>query len=161
MSLTSNLPLLTSANWYQWEQLALNSISVYGHAGRAIQTNQPYTAVEPCKPLRIFYLEEVEDADMDIVVQQSSRLWNDATDWPLYNKAKEEYYVTQQKYQHDKQALWSYLLTHIDSDVDHLIKLHPDYAEAAENWDTNKLWIILRQSVNQHGTFNASEIKIE
>ncbi len=91
MSLTSNLPLLTSANWYQWEQLALNSISVYGHAGRAIQTNQPYTAVEPCKALRIFYLEEVEDADMDIVVQQSSRLWNDATDWPLYNKAKEEY----------------------------------------------------------------------
>ena len=61
---------------------------------------------------------------MDIVVQQSSRLWNDATDWPLYNKAKEEYYVTQQKYQHDKRALWSYLLTHIDSDVDHLIKLH-------------------------------------
>ena len=96
MSHTSTLPLLTSANWYQWEQLALNSISVYGHAGRAIQTNQPYTAVEPCKPLRIFYLEEVEDADMDIVVQQSSRLWNDATDWPLYNKAKEEYYVTQQ-----------------------------------------------------------------
>ena len=41
------------------------------------------------------------------------------------------------------------------------MKLHPDYAEAAENWDTNKLWIILRQSVNQHGTFNASEIKIE
>ena len=161
MILTSNLPLLTSANWYQWEQLALNSISVYGHAGRAIQTNQPYTAVEQCKPMRIFYLEEVENADMDIIVQQSSRLWNDATDWPLYNKTKEEYYVSQQRYQHDKQALWSYLLTHIDSDVDHLIKLHPDYAEAAENWDTNKLWIILRQSVNQHGTFNASEIKIE
>ena len=130
MSHTSNLPLLTSANWYQWEQLALNSISVYGHAGRAIQTNQPYTAVEPCKPMRIFYLEEVENADMDIIVQQSSRLWNDATDWPLYNKAKEEYYVSQQRYQHDKQALWSYLLTQIDSDVDHLIKLHPDYAEA-------------------------------
>ena len=30
-----------------------------------------------------------------------------------------------------------------------------------QNWDTNKLWIILRQSVNQYGTFNASEIKIE
>ena len=61
MSLTSNLPLLTSANWYQWEQLALNSISVYGHAGRAIQTNQPYTATEPCKPMRFFYLEEVQN----------------------------------------------------------------------------------------------------
>jgi hypothetical protein len=45
--------------------------------------------------------------------------------------------------------------------VDHLIKLHPEYAEASDNLDTNKLWIILRQSVNQHGTFNASEIKIE
>ena len=56
--------------------------------------HQPYTAVEPCKPMRIFYLEEVENADMDIVVQQSSRLWNDNTDWPIYNKAKEEYYVS-------------------------------------------------------------------
>ena len=58
-------------------------------------------------------------------------------------------------------AWWSNLLTHIDSDVDLLIKLHPEYAEAAENLDTNKLWIILQQSDNQHGTFNASEIKIE
>ena len=108
MSHTSTLPLLTSANWYQWEQLALNSIPVYEHAGRAIQTNQPCTAVEPCKPMRIFYLEEVENADMDILVQQSSRLWNGNTDWTLYNKAEEEYYVTQQRYQHGKQALWSY-----------------------------------------------------
>ena len=162
MSLSSNLPLLTSANWYQWEQLALNSISVYGHAGRAIQTNQPYTATEPCKPMRIFYLEEVQNPDtLSIEIQQSSRLWNDATDWPVYNKAKEEFYVSQQRNQHDKLALWSYLLTHIDSDVDHLIELHPEYAEASDNLDTNKLWIILRQSVNQHGTFKASEIKIE
>ena len=92
---------------------------------------------------------------------KSSRLWNDATDWPLYNKAKEEFYASQQRYQHDKQALRSYLLTHIDSDVDHLIKLHPEYAEASDDSDTNKLWIILRESINQHGTFNASEIKIE
>ena len=106
---------------------------------------------EPCKPMRIFYLEEVENTDMEIVVQQSSRLYG-ATDWPLYNNAKEEYYVSQQCYQHDKQALWSYLLTHIDSDVDYLIKLHPEYAEASDNLDTNKLWIIFRQSFNQHGT---------
>ena len=37
----------------------------------------------------------------------------------------------------------SYLLTHTDSDVDHLIKLHPEYAEAVDNRDTNKLWISL------------------
>ena len=53
-----------------------------------------------------------------------------------------------------------YLLTHIDSDADHLIKFLPEYAEAADHFDTNNLWIILRQSVNQHGTFNSSEIKI-
>ena len=58
----------------------------------------------------IFYLEEEQNPDtLEIVVGQSSRLWNDSTDWPLYNKAKEEYYVSQQRYQHDKQALWSYL----------------------------------------------------
>jgi hypothetical protein len=56
MSISSNLPLLTSPNWYQWEQLALNSISVYGNAGRSIQTNQPYMAIELCKPLRVNYL---------------------------------------------------------------------------------------------------------
>ena len=66
-------------------------------------------AVEPCKPMRFFYLEEVENpGTMEIIIQQSSRLSNDATDWPLYNKFKEEYYVSQQRYQHDKQALWSY-----------------------------------------------------
>jgi hypothetical protein len=49
-----------------------------------------------------FYLEEVEDPEITV---QQSRPWNNATDWPLYNKAKEEYYVSQQRYQHDKQAL--------------------------------------------------------
>ena len=54
--------------------------------------------------MRIFYLEEVENPDtLEIVVQQSSRLWNNATDWLIYNKAKEEYYVSQQRYEHDKQ----------------------------------------------------------
>ena len=44
------------------------------------------TAVEPYKPLRIFYLEEVEDPDtLEITVQQSSRPWNDSTDRPRYN----------------------------------------------------------------------------
>ena len=126
----------------------MNSISVYGHAGRAIQINQPYMAIESCKPLRVFYLEEVEDlVTQEISVQQSSRPWNDASDWPLYNKAKEEFYVAQQRYQYDRQSLWSYLLTHIDSDVDHLIKLHPDYAEATENLYT-KTMDYLTASVN-------------
>ena len=56
---STTLPLLTSDNWYQWEQLALNSISVYGHAGRAIQTNVPCVPKPPSKPLRIHYIEEV------------------------------------------------------------------------------------------------------
>jgi len=53
------------------------------------------------------------------------------------------------------------LLTRIDSDVDHLIKIHREYVEAADNLDTNKFWVILRQSANQHGAFNASKIKID
>ena len=60
--------------------------------------------------MRIFYLEELQIPNtLKIIVQQPSRLWNDAAVWPLYNKAKKEYYVSQQRYQHDKQALWSYL----------------------------------------------------
>jgi len=56
--------------------------------------------------------------------------------------------------------MWSFLLTtHIDADVDHLIKLHVDYPQAA--LDTDKLWVILRQSVTQHGSFIVSEIQIE
>ena len=52
----------------------------------AVQTNQLYMAVEPCKPMRIFYLEEIENSDtLKIIIQESSRLWNDATVWPLYN----------------------------------------------------------------------------
>ena len=95
-------------------------------------------SIEPCKPLRFFYQEEVENPDtLEISVQQFSRPWSDGTDWPLYNKEKENFYVAQQRYQHDRQSLWSYLLTHIDSDVDHLIKLHPEYAEATENLDKN------------------------
>ena len=57
--------------------------------------------------------------------------------------------------------MWSSLLTRIDSDVCHLIKLHVDYPQAALDIDTDKLWIILRQSVTQNGSFNVSEIKIE
>ena len=65
---------------------ALNSISVYGHASRAIHTNQPYMAVKPCKSMQFFYLEKVGNPDtLEIIVQQSSKLWNDATDSPLCN----------------------------------------------------------------------------
>ena len=55
------------------------------------------------------------------------------------------------------------LLTNIGSDVDHIVKLHPEYAEAEaeENIDINKLSIILRQSVNQHGMFDVLKIKIQ
>ena len=160
---STTLPLLTSDNWYQWEQLALNSISVYGHAGRAIQTNVPYVPKPPSKPLHIHYIEEVIlDPITNIVTEQeSSRPWNDATDWPLYNKATEAYMFLQERYLRDKQALWSYLMTHIDSDVDHLIKLHPDYVQAAQNLDSNVLWNIFRQSVNQNGIFTITEKKIE
>ncbi len=90
---TPSLPLLTAANWYLWEQQALNSMTIFGHAGHSIQTNTPFILNEPCKPLRMFYLEEVLDPDTQmVVVQQSSRPWNDVTDWPLYNKAKEDYH---------------------------------------------------------------------
>ena len=81
------------------------------------------------------------------VVQQSSRPWNDATDWPLYNKAKEDYYSSLLQCRQHRQALWSFLLTHIDADINHLIKLHVDYPHVALDIDTDKMWIILRQSV--------------
>jgi len=55
---TPSLPLLTAANWYLWEQQALNSMTIFGHAGHSIQTNTPFILNEPCKPLRMFYLEE-------------------------------------------------------------------------------------------------------
>ena len=59
---------------------------------------------EPCKPLRMFYLEEVLYSNTQtVVIQQSSRLWNDATDWPLYNKAKEEYHSSLEQYQKHRQ----------------------------------------------------------
>jgi len=50
---------------------------------------------------------------------------------------------------------------HIDANVDHLIKLHVDYLQAALDIDTEKLLIILRQSLTQHGSFNVPEINIE
>ncbi len=58
-----------------------------------LQTNVPYIPKPPSKPLRIHYIEEVIlDPITNIVTEQeSSRPWNDATDWPLYNKATEAY----------------------------------------------------------------------
>ena len=111
-------------------------ISVYGHADRAIQINVSYVPKPPSKPLRINYVEEVIlDPNSNIITEkETSRPWNDATNWPLYIKANEAYMFLQERYLRDKQSLWSYLITHIDSDVDHLIKLHPDYLQL-------KIWI--------------------
>ena len=110
---STTLHLLTAANCYQWEQLASNSISVYGHASRAIQINVPYVPKPPSKPLRIHYVEEfILDPNINIVTEQeASRPWNDATDWPLYNKADEAYIFLQERYLGDKQSLWAYLIT--------------------------------------------------
>ena len=77
---TPSLPLLTVANWYLWEQQALNCMTIFGHAGHSIQTNTPFMLNEPCKPLRSFYLEEVLDPEtQEVVAQQFSRPWNDAS----------------------------------------------------------------------------------
>ena len=58
----------------------------------------------------MFYLEEVLDPETQtVVIQQSSRPLKD-TDWPLYNKAKEDYHSSLQQYQQHRQAL-SYLPT--------------------------------------------------
>ena len=69
---TPSLPLLTAANWYLWEQQAINSMTIFGHAGHSIQTNTALILNEPCKPLRMFYLEEVLGPHTQtIVVQQN------------------------------------------------------------------------------------------
>ena len=69
-------------------------MTVFGHPGHSIQIN------EPCEPLRMFYLEEVLGPETQhVVVQQSLRPWNDATDWPLHNKAKEDYYYSLEQFQ--------------------------------------------------------------
>ena len=77
---TPSLPLLMAANCYLWEQQALNCMTIFGHASHSIQTNTSFMLDEPCKPLQM-YLEEVLDpATQEVVIQQSSRSWNDATD---------------------------------------------------------------------------------
>ena len=113
-------------------------MTIFGHAGHSIQTNTLFILNETCKPLRIFYLEEVLDPDTQtVVVQQSSRPWNDVKNWPLYNKAKEDYHSALLQYQQHRQSLWSFLLTHIDANVDHLIQLYLDYPQEALDTDTD------------------------
>jgi len=70
-------------------------------------------------------------------------------DWSLYNKAKVFHLHSNNIYNIDKQLL--------DADVDHVIALHVDNPKVA--WDTDKLWIILRQSISQHQSFSVSTIK--
>ena len=109
----------------------------------------------------MFYLDEALDpATQQVVIQQSSRPSNDATDWPLYNKAKEDYNSSLQQCQQHRQALWSFLLTHVDADVDHLIKLHVDYPQASLDIETNQLWIILQQSVTQMDLLMYQKLKL-
>ena len=103
-------------------------------------------------------VEVLDPATQTVVIQHSSRPRNDATDWPLY-KAREDNHSALLQYQQHRQSLWSVLFTHIDADVDYLIKIHLDYPQ--EDTDTEKLLVILRQSVTQHGSFIVSEIQIE
>ena len=58
---------------------------------------------------------------------------------PLYNKENEVYHSALPQYQQHRQSLWSFLLIHIDADVDHLINLHLDYPQAALDTGTVKL----------------------
>ena len=70
---TPSLPLLTAANTYLWGKQALNCMTIFGHIIHSIQTNTPFMLNKPCKPLRMFYLEEALDpATQQVVIQQSS-----------------------------------------------------------------------------------------
>ena len=68
----SNLPLQASANCYQWEQLAFNSISVYGHAGQ-IWLSNPESHCE-------YFIEK----KLEICLVDNLRFLEVSSDCPLF-----------------------------------------------------------------------------
>ena len=49
--------------------------------------------------------------------------------------------------------------THLDDEVDNLVKVHAHYEQAAATFDTDLLWIILRQCATIHCTFQHAQIR--
>jgi hypothetical protein len=147
------LPKLTFNNWYTWEQLALNSIGIFGEAGKSIITGVPYVLVEPFYSPMVPYKERyVDPADGLTKLRMAEREWSDDHDWTALSRQESEYKTQSAQFQSQRQSLWSYFMTHIDAEVDNEIKVHQSYAVAHQAFDTSTLWIILRQAALTHGS---------
>jgi hypothetical protein len=147
------LPKLTFNNWYTWEQLALNSIGIFGEAGKSIITGVPYVLIEPSYSPMVPYKERyVDPADGLTKLRMAEREWSDDHDWTALSRQESEYKTQSAQFQSQRQSLWSYFMTHIDDEVDNEIKVHQSYAVAHQAFDTSTLWIILRQAALTHGS---------
>ena len=92
-------------------------------------------------------------------IRIAERPWSDAMDWSTLAHQVGEFNALKSKYQAQRQSLWSFLTTHLDDDVDNLVKVHPDYEQASRDFDTDLLWIILRQCATVHGSFQHAQIR--
>ena len=157
---SDSLPILTLSNWYSWEQRAINAIANFGEAGKAIINNIPYVLEEPCQSAVIQYRQQyVDPADGLSKIRVAERPWSDAMDWSTLAHQVAEYNTLKAKHQSQRQSLWSFLTTHLDDEVDNLVKVHALYEQASATFDTDLLWIILRQCATVHGTFQHAQIR--
>ena len=157
---SDSLPILTLSNWYSWEQRAINAIANFGEAGKAIINNIPYVLEEPCQSAVIQYRQQyVDPIDGLSKIRVAERPWSDAMDWSTLAHQVAEYNTLKAKHQSQRQSLWSFLTTHLDDEVDNLVKVHALYEQASATFDTDLLWIILRQCATVHGTFQHAQIR--
>ena len=108
---TPSPPLLTAANQYL-SRAKYSTLTVAGLF--PIQTSLPYVSTKLCKPSRFLILTKCWTPRY----LYSSLPWNCTTLSTIRSKIIS---IIRNNNLHHEQVLWSFLLTHVDSHVDHLI----------------------------------------
>ena len=110
----------------------------------------------PMKPDVITYPEYVM-VNGQRVVQDASRPYEHASDWPAYSRKLEDFEKFKLERNHNTEQLWNFILNHVD--VKQQVRHYPRYPAAFTDTDTFILWSIIRDTCVRTTNFNHQSLR--
>ena len=151
MSTPSKLFDLDFNNWHQWERVAKTGMNQFKDAESAINREIKFIFTQLSRPLTIEYMEDYIDGAV-VKSRKAHRSWNEDRDWSTIYQQSVDNTKAVQLFQHEQQALWTFLISHVSKDVLHHIQLDVTFSDIDRNKDTYDLWALLKKSAVTKGT---------
>jgi hypothetical protein len=115
-------------NYSLWEEYLLTELDLYGPAGDEVRLGQEKILPKPRQTLMVSYNREVQLDDGSIVVETTSRPWNDRSDKSDISKRISRWEENVEKWQDKRLLVRQLIITHLSKEVLTRLRTHKDYS---------------------------------